>query len=301
LLAQEPIDGIEILVLDFGRGSRPPLRGTEHPSVRVLSVDRVASYGEALALGTAQARGGVVAFVEEHVAVRPGWAEALLRAHEGPWAAVCGEIHPGDSERATALRIELVSRNRWSPPARRGESVILRWQNCSYKRSALLAYGDELPLLFDSEGTLFRRLRRDGHALYIEPDAKADHAHEEAWSDFLPGTFYSNRLSAAAALEATRAGTFGKGLAVAKTLTGLMRWPLVLLARTRALPDPDRWLPVAYRNAGHVLEYYAVAATANLVGVLFGRGPSGAQFLDFELNSERHALSGEPLERLPSP
>src|SRR5687768_3727769 len=243
ILAQELAGGLEVLVFDFGHADHPPLAGSEHPAVRVIPSVRGAGYGETMAAAVSAARAPVIAFVEEHVVVLPGWAAAIARAHEGPWAAVCGEVHSGDSAHAVSRRIELVSRNVWSPPAQRGETDVLRWQNVSYKREVLLRYGPSLRGLLESEGALFRRLRTDGHRLAVEPDARMVHAHEYTWPGFLTGSVHSSRLATAAGLEAGGRRVRETARAVVAALAGPVRWPFVLWQRTKALPDSDVWLP----------------------------------------------------------
>ena len=44
--------------------------------------------GTALARGFRASNGPVVGYVEEHSFPQPGWAEAMIEAHRGPWAAV---------------------------------------------------------------------------------------------------------------------------------------------------------------------------------------------------------------------
>jgi hypothetical protein len=104
-----------------GQPDHPPLPGRDDLVVRIVPEDRGRSCGEVMARAVHKARAPIVAFVEEHVLVLPGWAEAIVRAHARPCGAVCGEMHAGDLGRRDARLIELVSRDEWSAPARRGE------------------------------------------------------------------------------------------------------------------------------------------------------------------------------------
>ena len=286
-LAQDALDRIEILVLDRGYRAHPPLASADHPNVRVIPLDARSGYGESLAAGVFEAKSPVVAFVEEHVQVFPDWAAALIEAHKGPWVAVCAEMHPGDLDRPEAVRTELLSRNSWSAPARRGEGLVLRWQNVSYKREALLRYRDRLDLFLQSEGALFRQLRRDGGRLYVEPDAKLVHAHEISWGVFLDGTWHSNRVGAASAAKLSGGGWEGFWKPLAGALLGPVRWPLVVYRRTQDLPDAERWKGVFWRELPYVFQYFLYAAGGTLAGVLFGVGESASRFLDFEINEDR--------------
>jgi hypothetical protein len=297
LLAQRFEGRLEVLLFDLGHGEHAPIAGSEHDDVRVIPVRRDAGYGATMAAAVSAARAPVIAFVEEHVIVLEGWAAAIQKAHQGPWAAVCAEVHPGDLDHPVSRRIELVSRNVWSAPARGGDSALLRWQNVSYKRDVLLKYQPRLRWLLESEGALFRRLRADGYRLAVEPDARIVHAHEPSWSGFLAGSVRSSRLSTASALQADGRRPASIARAVVSALAGPVRWPFVLLQRTRTLPDSDVWLPVLHASWPYVLQYYLRVALAMLAGALAGPGDSSVTFLDYEVNHPRRRPVTAPSAR----
>src|SRR5947199_7561946 len=60
----------------------------EFSQFRVVEVGPITSVGPAYAAGIRQASAPVVVLGEDHSFPDPGWAEALLRAHQQPWAAV---------------------------------------------------------------------------------------------------------------------------------------------------------------------------------------------------------------------
>jgi len=288
VLAQSVLPSLEVLLVDAGHESYPPILGADHPNVRVVPISATPGYGEALVAGVLQSRAPIVAFLEEHVQVFPGWGEAIVAAHKGPWAAVGPEIHAAGLGNFSCRLVELVSRGHWSAPARHGESDLLRWQNVSYKRASLMRYADHLPLFLQSEGLLFQRLRDDGERLFIEPAAKALHAHETSWFDFLSGSFYSHRLATGTIVELERAAWTRK---FAGAVAGPIRWPLLLLARTRSLPERAVWHRRFWAYLPFVLQYYATAAAGSLIGLCFGVGGSDRKFLDSEINSTRAVAS----------
>src|SRR5947207_1330212 len=57
-------------------------------SHRLLKLSEFNHPGQGLAVGILAARAPVVAYVEEHSFPEPGWAQALLGAHQGLYAAV---------------------------------------------------------------------------------------------------------------------------------------------------------------------------------------------------------------------
>jgi hypothetical protein len=57
-------------------------------SWRVVEIGDIESGGRMLACGVRAASAPLVVYVEEHSFPEPGWAEALIRAFDGPWTAV---------------------------------------------------------------------------------------------------------------------------------------------------------------------------------------------------------------------
>jgi len=244
-------------------------------------------------MAVAHARAPIVAIVEEHVVVLEGWAEALVKAHDGPWAAVCGELHCADLTDPLARRIEMFGLGPWSTPARRGESEELRWRNVSYKRTSLMRYGEKLPLYLGSESILFRKLRQDGERLWVEPDAKFVHAHGHTWPAFLVETFHATRLNADREAKLLELTWVGRLLCAARKIAGAVRWPWVIWRRTQLRPQAEGWTKTFYGNFFFVLEYCAVSAMGGVVGALAGEGDSERQFLSFEIN-ERPWITNAP-------
>ncbi|HEV8712233.1 MAG TPA: glycosyltransferase [Candidatus Binatia bacterium] len=164
---------------------------------RVVEVGMIRSIGEANAVGVRHASAAMVALTEDHVSPDPGWAEALLAAHQEPWAAVGPEVRNANPESLISWADFLIGYGPWSEPATAGEMEHLPGHNSSYKRTILLDYGPELPTLLQAESVLHWDLRAKGYRLYIEPKAKIAHLNFTLWSTWLPAQFYSGRLFAA--------------------------------------------------------------------------------------------------------
>ncbi|MFN2433451.1 MAG: hypothetical protein ABR599_11675 [Gemmatimonadota bacterium] len=125
----------------------------------------VARGGNIAALPPARQRGGrdrraraasapVVAFGEDHSFPEPGWAEALLQAHRGPWAAVGPSIVNANPATAVSWATLLTSFGRWLELDASGPADAIAWHNSAYKREVLLGLGDELEPLLEVEGLL---------------------------------------------------------------------------------------------------------------------------------------------------
>src|SRR5262245_6710364 len=88
--AQAGRERFDIIAVDnVGGPTRRRLR-RHRPTVVLIAVDEPLAIPRLRHLGVRRARGEVVAIIEDHVAVAPTWAEALLEAHRSPWGAVAG-------------------------------------------------------------------------------------------------------------------------------------------------------------------------------------------------------------------
>ncbi len=295
LLAQLPRPSLEVLLLDCApAGTAPPIPGSDHPAVRVVLLPPATLFGAAKASGVRMASAPVVAFLEEHCEVAPGWAAALVAAHRGPWAGVGAEVHQAiGAERAhrahrpgaAASIVALMNYHPWLPPAPRAEHDMLPGNNGSFKRDRLLAYGDRLEDLLDAEIVLHTRLRRDGHRLLLEPDAKFAHLDDSRLASACRGFFLFHRC-----YGPSRAREFGwtparRLLYVAATpaipLYFLVRL-LLVLARRR-----PRLLGAALAASPWMLAAQLAGAAGQAAGLLFGAGDAAARFTDYELNQPR--------------
>jgi hypothetical protein len=287
LLAQRAVDRLEVLLLDCAPEAPPPppLPGSDHPSVVCKRLPAATSFGAAKALGVRLARAPVVAFLEEHCRVFPGWAEALIAAHRGPWAGVGAEVHNGNPRRLGSRIMALMNYHPWQPPAPRGECEMLPGHNASWKRDLLLSYGDRLELLLRAEIVLHTRLRRDGHRLLLEPDAKLAHWNDGRIAGAARGFYLFHRC-----YGPTRAEVFG--WTAARRLLYVAATPaiplyfvarlLAVLARRR-----PRLVASALATSPWMIAAQLAGAVGQAAGLLFGLGDTEARFTHYELNQER--------------
>ena len=284
ILAQDCIDQLEVLLIDLDHHRSPPLPGSDHPSVRTIAMPETTVYSAARLRGIREAATGIVAFLEEHCRVYDGWAAALLRAHEGPYAAVGGEIHNGNPHVRLSRTIALMNYNPWMPPARRGEYDLLPGHNTSFKRDVLLSYGEELETLLAAEVALFHRMHRDGHRMLLEPDAKFEHINETRLASIARGYFLWHRC-----YGPIRARTFGWSRA--RRLLYIVATPLIpfyYLARlSLVLSTRPRLLLQAWLAAPQILAAQLASAVGQAVGLLFGSGDGERRFTLYELNEPR--------------
>jgi hypothetical protein len=225
----------------------------------------------------------VVAFTESHSFPEPGWAEALIAAHGGPWAAV-GPAMVNPHRIGSAGWIDfLIDYGQWVPPIEPGPVDDLPGHNSSYKRALLLDYGPELERMLDAEWCLHRDLRRRGYALYLEPAAMSRHVSPSRLIPSLVQWFHYSRGFATSR---------SRGWPRRRRLLYVAGSPLIVLVRLRHVIAAMRRTGQA-RLIGRALPLtlltLAGSAAGELVGYAVGGGEGAEGTSEFELHRDRYA------------
>jgi GT2 family glycosyltransferase len=293
VLRQEPADRVEVLLFDVGRPGARTLAGSDHPSVRRIPLPVDTPFASARAEGVRRARAPYVAFLEEHCRVRNGWIEALLDAHEGPWAGVGGEVHTGNPGIPRSETIALMTYGVWVPRAARDEDAThLPGHNASFRRDRLLEFGEELDLLLVCDINLHRRLRLAGERLLLEPAVKFEHINPTGLSSLARGYFLWHRLYGWSRARVFRWPLRRRLLYV--VLAPLI--PLYFLVRLhrelrRLRPDLLRRF---WRGVPLIWLSQTFCAIGQGFGLLFGPGDALRGFTRYELNEPRPVGSRQP-------
>jgi hypothetical protein len=131
---------------------------------------------EARAAGIRAASAPIVFIGETHAYPQPGWAEALLTAFEGPWAAVVPTIGNANPTGAASWASYLFDYGMWGPNRQSGEIADPLIYNTAYRREVLLSVGDSLGAALDpSEETLWPLLWSRGHRAALASNARILH------------------------------------------------------------------------------------------------------------------------------
>ena len=190
LLAQSAIDRMEILLMDLGPATLPPLAGSGHPRVRLTRPRENILFAAARAAAARMARAPAIAFIEEHCEARPGWAEALIVAHRDQWGGVASAFENGNPGRGRSNSAFRMTYGSYLPS--RGVAGPTTWMaghNSSYKRDILLGYGDDLDELLKADLALHNRMLRDGHQFFFEPAAVIAHHNDTTMMNLSRGVF----------------------------------------------------------------------------------------------------------------
>lgn len=252
--------------------------------VQVIGVgDVTVSSNRARVAGIIIARAPIVALAEDHSFPEPGWAEALLAAHaEGTWAAVGPVVCNANPATAVSWANFLLEYGPWTESATRGAAAHLPGHNSSYRRDLLLAYGEKLERLMESETILQWDLRRRGHQLLMEPAARTHHLNFSRFSSSIRLRFNGGRQFAS--MRSAEWPPLKRLLYVLGAplipLVRLRRGAALLFrsrARRRLLP---RVLPV-------LTAMVAIDGFGELVGYAVGPGSSSSILGDIEFDRRR--------------
>ncbi|HJU03631.1 MAG TPA: glycosyltransferase [Nitrospiraceae bacterium] len=250
---------------------------------QIVGIDRIHSIASANAAGVRRARAPVVALAEDHAFPAPGWAEALIAAHQHPRAVVGPAVRNANPDSVVSWADLLIAYAPWVHPAQAENRDHLPGHNSSYKREILLSYGSEMESKLDAESVLHWELRSQGHQLYLEPAAQVFHMNFGRLSSWLPAQYYSGRVFAA-----SRAHGWGLPQRIAYALAG----PLIPPIRFRRIFAQVRRSGCWEQLPGGVLPMLmvglAVSAFGEIAGYLTGAGQSKPKLAAFEFHRVRH-------------
>jgi GT2 family glycosyltransferase len=251
--------------------------------VRLVEIGHLKDLASAHAAGVRAATSPVVVFAEDHAFPEPGWAEALIATHEGPWVAVGPAMRNANPATLTSWADFLLGYGRWRVPAVAGATDHVPGHNSSYKRAALLDYGEKLVEQLQAPALLHADLAARGCRLYLEPDAVVSHMNFADMNAWLRLRFHAGRGFAAARARHWPASRRLVS-SLAAPLVPFVR--LVRIARESHRRDQPRafflrivpvlWVGLVVDAAGEWLGYLA--------------GPSRTPVLDWdwELHRERY-------------
>jgi hypothetical protein len=164
---------------------------------------------------------------EDHAFPLPGWAAALLSAHDEDWAAVGPALLNANPATAVSWANLAIDYGPWIHPAPGGTAAYIAGHNASYKRDVLLQYGERLGGLLESESLLHGDLHKKGERVGVAPAALIRHENFSRMQPALVMKFNIGRAFAgnrAAGWSVARRALYTLGspaLPVIRTLRGM--------------------------------------------------------------------------------
>jgi len=285
ILRQEGIERAEVLVFDAGAESHSPVAGCNHPAVQLLPRTRSSAFGELRAEGVRRARADLVAFLEDHCVLSPGFLKVILEAFQGPWSAVGGKCLNANPGVGASNLMAVTNYGMWMGTVTKGEVALVPGNNSAYRRAALLAYGPKMVPLLTTDMVLQLRLRADGHRFLLDPAARFGHLSEVSLYSAAGAMFHYHRCMGQA-----RAAALGwSTLRTVKYLVQSAAIPWVRTWRTVRLSTGQlgRSLGWALRHVPAMLFLFHAAALGQVLGLVFGAGLSPGRLTWYEIFDRR--------------
>lgn len=286
LYAQTIADRMELIVIDLKTRDVPELSVSSRIPTRYVTLGRNATWGHARARAAQMATAPVVAFIEDHCTADPGWAEALVRAHQEPWAAVGYAFTNPHPESYLSRAILASEYGCWEHPTTSRPARVLPCGNVAYKRELLLSLNDELEHLLTPDFVVHERFNSQGLPMYVESQAIVAHDSLVRLRHLFAASFMFCRILAARRVDSQRWNGLKRlayGLATPIIGPPIALWRLLSSRRD----TPADWgtlvlyLPV-------ILVKGVASSLGESVGYFVGAGKSETQFVKWELHVDRN-------------
>lgn len=288
LSAQTALLSIEIIVVDLVAESVPRLTAGEGATLVYVPMPGLARWGRARAEGARVARAPIVAFIEDHCFPAPDWADHVIDAHRGPWAAV-GYAFTNANPESHMSRTGLLARyGMFVHPAEGGAARFIAGNNVSYKRDLILEAGTQLDTLLDIDFNMQEDLIRRGHHLFVEARALAAHLNYNTLSgECLTGRPYCRLLAS----HRAQVNAWGIPRRILYGVLTPLSAPVIRLARlARSLRGRRVLWSTAITGLPLIAVMYLSDALGESAGYLFGAGAAARDVLKYELETERGFL-----------
>lgn len=137
---------VEVIVVDRCGGETLARIERECPLVTIVraNLDHRPSVPELRMIGIKQAKGDIVAIIEEHCVCPPHWIQTILRSFQEDDAAIGGPILDSDFNRMPDWVVYFSEYHNYLPPWPDGDRYRLNGANIAYNRHKLLKYQDIL-------------------------------------------------------------------------------------------------------------------------------------------------------------
>ncbi len=290
LCGQTSAAEIEIVLVDVACAC-PKLETQGAARVVYLRREGPSTWGASRSAGVAAASASVVAFLEDHCIPSGRWAEALIEAHQGPWAAVGYAFTNANPHSYVSRASFVVDYGAWAHPRTSGEASFLQNNNISYKRELLTSLGLPLDELLETDWNVQQALEERGHALYLEGRAVAAHHNFTSVREMLDENFAHCRAVAAGRRDREQWRALRS---VAQALATPLVAPPIRLARlVRGVANQPRRRREVARALPLIALAYPYAAIGEATGYAFGLGAADRALRRSLLDTRREGAKAQ--------
>ena len=278
---------VELVILASDLGSIDAVESgfDRFAGVRLVEIGAIERFAEARAAGVRAASAPVVVIGETHSYPHPGWAEALVEAHKGPWAIVAPGFGNANPDGALSWAIFLLDYGRWLGGLPPGEIGMAPTHNAAYKREQLLRLGSGLETALAHGDIIAEHFHAQGHHRYFEPAARIDHLNISKLGPWIHERYLSGRIIA---------GRRSQRWAWPKRLAYFLGSPLipgVILFRLRkGLRQARRQTQLPLGTVPAMVVGAVVSAMGEAAGYALGTGNSTeSRMTEYELHKTHYA------------
>jgi hypothetical protein len=258
---------MQVIVVDRTGGSTREKLRAHQPRVELVEVSEPLSIPRLRYLGVCRASAPIVAIVEDHGEVNPGWAQAILQAHQGPWGAVGGPVENGRSGFVNWAAF-LCEYTPYMGPLSEGPSNDLPGNNVAYKRDHLLKHARVLES-GKWESWINDRLRADGVPTGTTNQMVVRHIKPFRLGEFLVQRFHFSRSFAA-----MRRSEQSPAQRLVYAFGCVALPPVLLLRIARAVLGKKRHRSAFIASIPLLLLMLTAGAVGEMVGYFSGPGTS---------------------------
>lgn len=284
-LGLQTLREMEVVLIDI-EPDAVPMRYPPGIVIHEMRARPASGQAESRMTGIGRAQSPVVAFIEDHSVVSPGWAEAVAAAFEsGPWGVVGYTFANANPKRWLARACHAAIYGPWMAPGGDREVRDVAGNNLAFRLDILRALGHLLPRMIFPDSLLRQYLLSQGERFFVAGSAVCTHEIPQHIG-FIVATSHSHgRIMAARRVEIGQWGWPRRLLYAAGVPLGA---PVLRLGRllVGVAAYPSRWsailqgLPIA-------LVIFVSGAIGESQGYLTGAGRSAEIYEDYELKLGR--------------
>jgi len=244
------------------------------------------NFGRARAEATRRARAPFIAFLEDHTAPAPDWAEQVrdaFAAAEDGVTAVSYAFTNGSPDTYLYRSTFMAEYGPLAHPLPEGEAPSTTANNIAYRVEALLSLGSDLDSLLEIDFFLQKAMKKRFHCV-TAPRALVAHQTNAFLGELLATHFQYALLFASRRVE-HESWSLSRRIALAP-LTPAAVPPLRIVRLFRALRNRPL-LSQGWKALPVILLLYCAGSLGEAAGLLRGRGVSGECLVWMELEAER--------------
>jgi glycosyltransferase involved in cell wall biosynthesis len=273
LVDQQTTVSYEVLVVDCcGEKLRSLIRRKFlQPEIQIIGCEQRLSIPRLRAIGMSKAKGKMVAVLEDHCNVAPGWFEAIVRAHQAGVSAVAGPVENGSADRVVDWAVFFCEYSPFMAPLIRGSTEHIPGNNVAYDQKLLHLM---LPLLQAElwESFIHQKLKESGVRFFCDPEMIVYHKKSFRFSYFMKQRYHYSRSFAGMRLTTS---PWWKRLAYACSTPLLL--PILSVRIAKTVKEKGCHTKEFVRSIPAIGMFLVSWAIGEAVGAMWGAGNSLVQ------------------------